>query len=262
MNDDVASAGEKRLLWIFLHIPKSAGTSLRRTLTDVYGETASYCYSPMKDVFGGDFESLDRETRRAIQSCEANPKIQLVYGHLSFGFHERVSRPVRYLTLLREPVDRVLSNYYYRCQHGHCRQPWVSLKDYISGRCTRPAMRFEADNLQTRFLCSTTGEPSSVPFGACTQAMLAEAKRNLVAPSTVYGLTEMYEESLYHFQRECGWTGAPAARKERVSRPYPSKAEMPKVIVDLMRRQNALDIELYHFARERFHERKGSILLS
>jgi len=37
----------------------------------------------------------------------------VISGHLYFGIHREIPRPTAYFTMLRDRVDRILSNYYY-----------------------------------------------------------------------------------------------------------------------------------------------------
>lgn len=89
----------------FLHIPKTAGTSLRKMLRDNYH---------IQDVFNGN-TMLDYEgkTKNDLQDYK------LFLGHL-FYFRALQILPddVTYITLLRNPIDRVISLYYFWRRHS------------------------------------------------------------------------------------------------------------------------------------------------
>lgn len=96
--------GEKDLL-AFIHVPKTGGTSVRRAFEDhqdffellpAYDDRGFF---PMRDL-----ESLSRAGYSGIDA---------VYGHFSFGFHRQFSRRTRYVSLIRNPFDTVLSFYFF-----------------------------------------------------------------------------------------------------------------------------------------------------
>ena len=100
-----AQPSEPKLL--FIHIPKTAGCSLRTLLEKEYpgtgtlvvgGRTLLMCYE-------GDQRARDRINGYMYEAG-------IFFSHLSFGIHEWLDIPSRrYLTILRDPVERVVSHY-------------------------------------------------------------------------------------------------------------------------------------------------------
>lgn len=92
---------------VSLHIPKTAGTSFRNILKDVYGP--------------GHVARLDirRNTElngKKLNSSKLKSGIKVIHGHFSYQklieqFDIKEDTPV--ITWLREPAERVISNYYY-----------------------------------------------------------------------------------------------------------------------------------------------------
>src|SRR5207253_2102954 len=88
--------------------------------------------------------------------------VRAVVGHFSFGIHEFVRSESTYLTVLRDPVDRVVSLYH----HSLCEpdDPFyervaagrLSLEEFVSARVCK-----EADNGQTRRLAGVDPPPGS-----------------------------------------------------------------------------------------------------
>lgn len=241
-------------LLIFMHLPKTAGSSLRSVFRAIYGEQKMHAYSPMKDLLNDNLQAFTKVHDEAIYKCNDQASIQLIYGHLFYGIDSEITRKCTYTTMMRDPVDRVLSNYYYRLQYGHCVNPVVNLIDYVSGNSPSYAMQFEADNLQTRFLSAMDGKPRRVAFGKCTNEMLACAKRNLADAVSAVGIVERYDESLALFQRSYKWSFIPRNPKERVTAPYVPKNETPRGTLSIIQEINCLDIDLYKFGIQLFEQ--------
>jgi hypothetical protein len=103
--------------------------------------------------------------------------------------------------LLRKPVERVISEYFYRMvRKSH---PLAdrniksfSLRDYVE--------KLPYDNVQTKLLAG--GNPSyDFIGGTCSPAMLETAKRNLTERFSLVGLTERFEETLVLCRIIFGW---------------------------------------------------------
>jgi hypothetical protein len=90
---------------IFLHIPKTAGTTLNRIIEWQYNPLSIFTLDPYRFRATAErFMTLSEERRR---------RIQVVRGHLYYGLHETSPAGATYITMLREPVARFLSSYYF-----------------------------------------------------------------------------------------------------------------------------------------------------
>ena len=95
---------------VSLHIPKTAGTSFRNILKDVYGDEEvirldiSLKYGKLKI------------NEKQFENKNLDKKWQVIHGHFSPNLLVSkfvINDEVPYITWLRDPVDRVISNYYY-----------------------------------------------------------------------------------------------------------------------------------------------------
>lgn len=222
---------------IFLHIPKAAGTTLVKIIEKQYGKgSVSRLY---------DDQSTDRFKRL---SGKEQRQIKALVGHFPFGIHEWLSQPYAYMTMLREPVDRVISNYYYVLRTPNHRvyeqAKDMSLKEYMES-----GINTFIDNGQVRFLSNSCG----VPFGECHEGMLEEAKRTLAEDIEVVGLSERFDDSLTLLSQKFGWSVA-RPEKANVTSDRPSIKEISDNALEAIRKYNLLDIELYRFAKGLFEK--------
>ncbi|OLE71167.1 MAG: hypothetical protein AUI36_02985, partial [Cyanobacteria bacterium 13_1_40CM_2_61_4] len=225
---------------IFLHIGKTAGTTLRRILRRNFRSAEIMVVRargrPRTETLD-DFGALPQAER-------ARPR--LIMGHTVFGLHERVPRPSTYISMVRRPKSLVLSQYNFVLRtpghrhHEEVTRRGLALEDYIES-----GLSLEMDNSQTRAIAGDL----DTPFGACTDEMLALAKRNIEGHFAVVGITERFDESLILLQRAFGWRRVSyvSANVARGERPEPSPGAL-----QLIARHNRLDDELYRWVGERF----------
>jgi hypothetical protein len=230
---------------IFLHLPKTGGVTLRRTL--------KWKYSPMMT-----FETLTKPAESFDEvPLEKRRNLRVLNGHLNYGVHEYIPQRCEYITLLREPIARVISYYYYilghpkHWRHEELVRSGMSLDEFVR---TSPDRGVEND--QTRMLAGRgAGE---LDAGSLGRDALDEAKRNL-EKFLVVGLTERFDESFILVRRALGWRFPLYATANVADRPKSAS----EAAIEVIRRRNQLDLELYDFARERFSaevERGGESL--
>jgi len=89
---------------ISIHIPKTAGRSFHRILCDVYGERY------VLNVLRKDYEIPGRRVSELV-----TPEMRVIHGHFRYSdirdIVEGGNFPI--VTWLRDPVERVISNYYF-----------------------------------------------------------------------------------------------------------------------------------------------------
>lgn len=235
-------AGPSDLL-SFIHIPKAAGGTVVGALVSVYGsEKVERRFDPDLDTFA---------------SYPVDPEVRALVGHLPFGVHRVVDRDVTYITLLREPVDRVVSGYYFARQPKVDRPGRVEMTERVSlaDFVARSVSPFTTNNGQVRLLA---GAPRA-HFGLDPQTALDTARHHLEHDVAVVGTVDRFDEFLVLCKLLLGWTAYPTYERFKTSRVRPPVDEVPTGIRALIEERNALDIELYTSACRRFEALKSSI---
>jgi hypothetical protein len=247
---------EQNSLVVFVHIPKTAGGTVRAMI--------SATPSGPKTIDSGNFfkgtdHALEKISRKMRTVGRANAEA-VVIGHVPYGVYRAHLPPeARYVTFLREPVDRVVSHFYRhvmnwdgraKARFGGVESLERALTDTHLPEISnlQPAL----NNLQTRCLCS---DPR--PMGRLSESALDEAKDNLRKFAFV-GIQERFTESLVLFQQTLGLTLTPTPDRH-VNRYRPSVDDVDPEECRLIEEHNRLDAELYRYARTLFEERLAEV---
>ena len=225
-------------LLIFIHIPKTAGT----TLSDVLKQ--QYKKSDIITIHGTVEENVEKFQEKYYQNQNT---VRLIKGHMTYGLHKVLDCPYTYITVLRNPVSRIISVYYYLLQSNlhpqHHLVKGKTLAEFVSSGTAH-------NNGQTRFIA---GQYNPSDRGQSIN-LLERAKNNLKENFTVVGLTERFDETLMLLKRKLDWVYMPLYVKQNKSK-KPDKATITEDTVTLIQNQNSLDIELYQYATEIFEHR-------
>jgi Galactose-3-O-sulfotransferase len=226
---------------IFLHIGKTAGTTMRQVLR------RSFRGSDIMVVRVRERPREETLERFAALPSATRARPRLIMGHTVFGLHEYVPRPSTYISMLRKPKDLVISQYRYVLRtrnhrhHGVVDSEHMSIEEYI-----RSGISTEMDNSQTRAIAGDL----ATPYGECSDEMLERAKRNIESSFAVVGLTERFDQSLVLLQHAFGWSHLNYVRAN-VS-PNRDPVELTSSALALIEEHNRLDDELYRYVTDRF----------
>ena len=224
---------ENKRVLIFSHIPKTAGTTLRTIISQQYPGRVIYTFRDETESIAL-FRELPEDNRA---------KIRVLQGHKPFGIHEYLQVPVDYITMLREPVDRVISFYYWILRWPsndlYEKVRSMSLGDFADSRLPQVV------NQQTEFVSGLSNNS--------TAEALNVAKRNLALHYTAFGIAENFDESLLLFKRLLGWENIYYA-SQHVAKNRPAKREIPRAAIKLIEKHNFFDMELYEFAKQRLED--------
>jgi GT2 family glycosyltransferase len=234
----------------FLHMRKTAGVAVRDALINRFPASSS----PYFLAQPGD---------------SRDPNVHpLVTGHVHYGFVKKLHEQPSIFTMLRDPLDRALSAYYFF--RGHDQAKLDELKQFVPAdeyaqriefltkarQCSlaeflarEPELaRFHLGNLQTRQLlhAQVTGD--------LNETHLSEALKNL-EDCDVIGLLERLPESIALLEHRMGWEGVGSIRPQNVTRERLPKQQVDPAALDILTSWNRLDDELYQRAQKIFEAR-------
>jgi hypothetical protein len=220
---------------IFLHIPKTAGTTLNRIIEWQYNPLAIFTMDPYRI----------RATPERLQklSERRRRRLRMVRGHLYYGVHEFLPQGATYFTMLREPVARFFSSYYFiqrrplHPMHRKVTTERIGVEDFVRLTPRR-------QNLQCSLISGIKND------GRSDERMLEVAKENLAKSFSVIGLAERFEESLVLMAQAYDWE-IPFYENRKVSKTRP---KIDPAAVEMIREHNRLDLELYDFGKSLFEE--------
>ena len=61
-------------------------------------------------------------------SLNREKQLDIIQGHLQYGIHKKLNRNIKYFTILRDPIKRILSTYYYIINQPNNPQNFSSYK--------------------------------------------------------------------------------------------------------------------------------------
>jgi hypothetical protein len=234
--------------FFFVHVQKTAGTTLLIRLFEQFRPEQVYPDDSDGDKFGimpqmNVDNLLERWPLR-------RDEVRVVAGHFPLCTAELLGDPFTTFTVLREPVERTLS--YLR----HHRKLTPADAHLSLEEIYEDPLRFDrlVHNHMVKMFSLTTEEMTgwvmtTVDF---TPAHLDRAKARL-ATVDVVGLQEEFEPFCAELEARYGWDlGPPVVANDTPHEPV-SDAFRARIAAD-----NALDVELYEFARELVAERAGT----
>lgn len=254
---------------IFFHVGKTAGRTLGTILARHFAE-----HEQLNASIGKTRSALGLHRRVHIEAAvhalppERRGGIRFVRGHVPFGIHELFAAPARYITLLRDPVERVVSSFYYLRQVPQV-PIFPLIRDMSFDQYIESRLGLDPYNYQVRV---TSGRQEldcewidlrpldSIPV---TENHLNQAKRNIEDHFLLAATTERFEEVLVFLRRLYRWRLADLFfRPENVTQGRPRLSELPASTIDRIRTHNVFDHQLYRWVDARFRQTVHSLGLA
>jgi hypothetical protein len=238
---------------MIVHIPKAAGTTLRWIMDRQW---------PQEEIFKvkSDIAS-DKEKLRQTPNDE-KMRFRAVFGHYCYGLHSYLApgQKFEYVTILREPTERVVSLYQYVRNESPAHYLNGPALKMSLGQFVTSGVTCTVDNGMVRQLCGVDGftmyegvqEPYNdmkIEFGKVGKKHLEMAKENLAT----FGLVGMvgkeieggFDRFLNGLRVRYTWRVPPYDNKNVTRRKHPIEPQE----LDIVRKRNILDYRLFEFAK-------------
>jgi hypothetical protein len=229
----------------FIHIERTGGSTLNGILQQAYGRKAY--------VNVGNRTDLAAAVGRVREIGASRGEVRALHGHVPFGVRRYLPRDTRYVTILRDPVERTLSHWgWLVAARTRDLRPQAAALVPPEGMGLEQGLAegYILDNWQTRML---SGELDlSRP---CGEEQLAKARKNVRRFAAV-GITEDFDALLRSVRDALGLEQGPFERRA-VNDARPQVADLSDVEAEAVREHTALDALLYDSVRATARERPG-----
>ena len=236
--------------YFFVHVMRTGGTTFEQQLRRGFPRAEVYP-NPDLDFPGGDIMHHLEISYLLGLPPERLDVIRLFYGHFPYVVTEMLGGDLVTVTVLRDPVERTISLLRVLREQ---REAWreLTLEQIYDDPNLFPRL---VHNHQTKvFSITAPDRPRSYRDEIAGDAARLEiAKRNL-ARVDVVGLTEHYGEFLATLGDRFGWQLSEQARLNAAGGAPEESPALRRRIAD----DNAIDIELYDYARELHAARDAS----
>jgi hypothetical protein len=232
--------------FLFDHLPKTGGTALRLVFHEIFGE-----------------ENVTRhiEGRSEIWAVQKFSGFRVISGHFLslIPNDDRGGRMVR-LTVLRHPIDRAISEYFYWRNHGHHGVDdklgaWAQrydIAEYFKARMN--SGEAAVTNFYTRHFASRISRETGDG-----EMMLDLAKQSLGQYKFI-GITEFLHDAVDMFCWQFRLPPAAAVPRANVTSSRVRMSDLNSLAVQQLTRMNELDIQLYEHAQNNFEQKKRRML--
>ncbi len=240
---------------LFQHTAKTGGTTLGEVLSKAYASEKRLWITSGRQSKLGLFERSEIGNMIAKTGAKRLNGIRQAGGHIPFGVHNFFDREAKYITLVRHPVERVISGYFYGMQ-------MQGIKDATTEDLHRfVSMESEIgiDNYSVRVLSGNDRLDSFdkackiADLDPVTREDLEACKRNIEAHFLAAGISEALDEFLILLSSmlQIPWSTI-LIQRMNVTKNRPKFKDLNAETLKVIEARNLYDFELYKFVCDRF----------
>lgn len=177
---------------MFVHVSKSAGSTLRSIISRRYRLDHVLYFEP-----GSPAWIMHTSGRTTLRQQIDVANIEIVTGHYPFGLHAVIPRPCRYYAIIRDPIDRYVSDYYAAVStpkhhlHETLTKDQFSIWSFLDDAALTPG-----DHLALMLAGRADGDPMGTARAAVSNIELSFA---------TVAVAERFNESVLLLAKSLGW---------------------------------------------------------
>ena len=257
--------GQEGPLVVVYHVQKTAGTSLRHVvranLPPAEAEVTPYVWKTARSP--GELLTWHAEWYRGLDE-ERRTRLCCVMSHWAGYLLPALDRPADALVLVREPVDRTLSYYWFKQRRRGPERPLEPLERLYELRgaredgVERPELWEQYCNWQSRVLLAPFHDTSALGDGAGPppDADLWRGRlRELVERVYLVGVQDRFGDYLEELRERYGWKVFEPRSKANPVRP--EQEDVSPSLRETILAHNWLDAELYELCRREQDRRRS-----
>ena len=226
---------------LFDHLPKCGGATLTRYLCAHYPRRKTFLTD------GSDPFSSVAAFKRMSQAQRY--RYDLVLGHLAHELLEYADPACLKVTVLRDPIERILSHYFYAERSpGH----------YLHAKIVGQGMSLEAyvtenpgGELQNWYTSHFSGIAVADMEGSSEEALI-KATDVLLKRYDIVGFLDEFASFIETLRSRAGLRYVCCDERVNVTRDRPAYDDIPQATIDAISAKNALDIALYERAKNKY----------
>lgn len=227
---------------IIMHIEHTGGTTLQRIIERQYRPEETYLnYKPRLKPTPIFMAKSEAERRR----------YKLIFGHLYYGIHRYVPGESRYLTILRHPVDRMISSYTY-----NARKETVPKHHLYKNNTITWAQHFDRRQDWMRQIGRIVGGDDSILENwfrkTIPENALEIALEHLENDFAMVGLQDRYDESLLMMRYVLNWKKPIVYVRQNVTTKRVTLNDLAAEDRALIEKLAEVEMPLYEYAKKRF----------